>query len=202
MQGIAQLEDMIANSEPLESFELDDYMDQEEINFALQEMLDRDLYKRARNNAGASRLSPGICQKPTQGITPKNLDRLTLRRTNDDDLGTGRPHTLPASHGVIDDDYASLFQHPRAQPILQRIACFNPLVQRQRRALNLAATSSRPLLRSENVSEDNLRNIIMTKTHRPPQRYIPIPMHISPSRDQHADGFRLLLTRRRAKRQS
>ncbi|MGO8816013.1 MAG: hypothetical protein ACLQVG_15325 [Terriglobia bacterium] len=44
MQGIAQLEDMIANSEPLESFELDDYSDQEEINFALQEMLDRELH--------------------------------------------------------------------------------------------------------------------------------------------------------------
>ena len=40
MQGIAQLEDMIANSEPLESFELDDYADQEEIMSALKEMLD------------------------------------------------------------------------------------------------------------------------------------------------------------------
>ena len=44
MPDIAQIENMIANSEPLESFELDDYMDQEEINFALQEMLDRELY--------------------------------------------------------------------------------------------------------------------------------------------------------------
>ena len=44
MQGIAQLEDMIANSEPLESFELDDYTDQEEILHALEEMLDRELY--------------------------------------------------------------------------------------------------------------------------------------------------------------
>jgi hypothetical protein len=44
MPDAAHIEDMIANSEPLESFELDDYMDQEEINFALQEMLDRDLY--------------------------------------------------------------------------------------------------------------------------------------------------------------
>jgi len=42
----------------------------------------------------------------------------------------------------------------------------------------------------------------MTKTHRPPQRYIPIPMHISPIRDQHANGFRLLFPCRRAKRQS
>jgi len=44
MPDIAHIEDMIANSEPLESFELDDYMDQEEINFALQEMLDRELH--------------------------------------------------------------------------------------------------------------------------------------------------------------
>jgi len=44
MPGIAQIEDMIANSEPLESFELDDYADQEEIIYALQEMLDRELY--------------------------------------------------------------------------------------------------------------------------------------------------------------
>ena len=44
MPTIDQIEEMIANSEPLESFDLDDYMDQEEINFALQEMLDRDLY--------------------------------------------------------------------------------------------------------------------------------------------------------------
>jgi len=39
-----QIEDMIANAEPLESFELDDYADQEEISAALQEMLDRGLY--------------------------------------------------------------------------------------------------------------------------------------------------------------
>jgi hypothetical protein len=32
MPDIAHIEDMIANSEPLESFELDDYTDQEEIN--------------------------------------------------------------------------------------------------------------------------------------------------------------------------
>jgi hypothetical protein len=40
----ADIDDMITNSEPLESFELDDYTDQEEINFALEEMLDRELY--------------------------------------------------------------------------------------------------------------------------------------------------------------
>jgi hypothetical protein len=44
MLDIAQIEDMIAKAEPLECFELDDYTDQEEINSALQEMLDRDLY--------------------------------------------------------------------------------------------------------------------------------------------------------------
>ena len=44
MLGIAQIEDIIANSEPLETFELDDYTDQEEISFALEEMLDRELY--------------------------------------------------------------------------------------------------------------------------------------------------------------
>jgi len=44
MQGIAQIEELIANSEPLESFELDDYTDQEEIMHALEEMLDRELY--------------------------------------------------------------------------------------------------------------------------------------------------------------
>ena len=38
------IEHMIANSEPLESFELDDYADQEEISHALEEMLDRELY--------------------------------------------------------------------------------------------------------------------------------------------------------------
>jgi hypothetical protein len=40
MQDIAQIEDLIANSEPLESFEIDDYADQEEIMSALKEMLD------------------------------------------------------------------------------------------------------------------------------------------------------------------
>ena len=41
---IDQLEDLIVNSEPLESFEVDDYADQEEISSALKEMLDRELY--------------------------------------------------------------------------------------------------------------------------------------------------------------
>ena len=41
---IDQIEHMIANSEPLESFELDEYADQEEIMSALKEMLDRELY--------------------------------------------------------------------------------------------------------------------------------------------------------------
>ena len=44
MLDIGQIEDIIANSEPLESFELDDYADQEEIMSALEEMLDRELY--------------------------------------------------------------------------------------------------------------------------------------------------------------
>ena len=44
MPDIAHIEDMIANSEPLESFELDDYTDQEEVMSALKEMLDRELY--------------------------------------------------------------------------------------------------------------------------------------------------------------
>jgi len=44
MLDIDQIEDLIANSEPLEAFELDDYTDQEEIMFALKEMLDRELY--------------------------------------------------------------------------------------------------------------------------------------------------------------
>ena len=44
MLDIDQIEDLIANSEPLETFELDDYADQEEIMSALQEMLDRELY--------------------------------------------------------------------------------------------------------------------------------------------------------------
>ena len=38
------LQDLIAASEPLETFELDEYADQEEIMHALQEMLDRELY--------------------------------------------------------------------------------------------------------------------------------------------------------------
>jgi hypothetical protein len=38
------LQELIATSEPLESFELDEYADQEEIMSALQEMLDRELY--------------------------------------------------------------------------------------------------------------------------------------------------------------
>ena len=44
MPGIAEIEDIIANSEPLEIFELDDYTDQEEIMSALEEMLDRELH--------------------------------------------------------------------------------------------------------------------------------------------------------------
>jgi hypothetical protein len=44
MPDINHIEDMIGNSEPLESFELDDYADQEEIMSALKEMLDRELY--------------------------------------------------------------------------------------------------------------------------------------------------------------
>ena len=44
MLDIDHIADMIANSEPLESFELDDYTDQEEIAHAMQEMLDRELY--------------------------------------------------------------------------------------------------------------------------------------------------------------
>ncbi len=44
MPAIAQIEDMIANSQPLEAFELDDYADQEEIMSAMEEMLDRELY--------------------------------------------------------------------------------------------------------------------------------------------------------------
>ena len=38
------LQELIAASEPLETFELDEYADQEEIMHALQEMLDRELY--------------------------------------------------------------------------------------------------------------------------------------------------------------
>ena len=38
------VQDVIANSDPLESFELDDYLNQEEISSALKEMLDRELY--------------------------------------------------------------------------------------------------------------------------------------------------------------
>jgi len=44
MTDIATIEDIIANSEPLESFKLDDYIDQEQISSALEEMLDRELY--------------------------------------------------------------------------------------------------------------------------------------------------------------
>jgi hypothetical protein len=44
MLRIENIEDMIANSEPLESFELDEYADQEKIMSALKEMLDRELY--------------------------------------------------------------------------------------------------------------------------------------------------------------
>ncbi len=40
MPGIAQIEDMIANSEPLEAFEIDEFADQEEIMSALKQMLD------------------------------------------------------------------------------------------------------------------------------------------------------------------
>ena len=34
----------LTDPEPLESFELDDYTDQEEISSALKDMLDRELY--------------------------------------------------------------------------------------------------------------------------------------------------------------
>ena len=53
MPTIENIEQVIANSEPLESFELEDYpsfsrddeyADQEEIMSALEEMLDRELY--------------------------------------------------------------------------------------------------------------------------------------------------------------
>jgi len=44
MAAIVQIANTIANSEPLESFELDDYADQEEIMSALKAMLDRELY--------------------------------------------------------------------------------------------------------------------------------------------------------------
>ena len=44
MLDITQIEDMIANAEPLEFFEPDDYADQEEIGDALREMLDRGRY--------------------------------------------------------------------------------------------------------------------------------------------------------------
>jgi hypothetical protein len=44
MPSIKNIEDMIASSEPLESFELHEYTDQEEILSALKEMLDRELY--------------------------------------------------------------------------------------------------------------------------------------------------------------
>ena len=38
------IQETVTNSEPLESFELDEYADQEEISSAMKEMLDRDLY--------------------------------------------------------------------------------------------------------------------------------------------------------------
>jgi len=44
MLDIDRLEDLIANSEPLESFEIDEYADQEEVTSALKEMLDREIY--------------------------------------------------------------------------------------------------------------------------------------------------------------
>jgi hypothetical protein len=44
MPSIENIEYVIANSEPLESYELDDYVDQEEISSALKEMVDRELY--------------------------------------------------------------------------------------------------------------------------------------------------------------
>jgi hypothetical protein len=44
MSHVANVEEIIADSEPLETFELDDYTDQEEITNAMQEMLDRELY--------------------------------------------------------------------------------------------------------------------------------------------------------------
>ena len=36
--------DIVTDTEPLESFEIDDYANQEEIMSALKEMLDRELY--------------------------------------------------------------------------------------------------------------------------------------------------------------
>jgi hypothetical protein len=44
MLEIDPIERLIAESEPLEAHELDDYADQEEIMSALKEMLDRELY--------------------------------------------------------------------------------------------------------------------------------------------------------------
>jgi len=44
MLDIAKIDDIIANAETLEFFELDNYADQEEISDALREMLDRELY--------------------------------------------------------------------------------------------------------------------------------------------------------------
>lgn len=44
MSDIDHIEKLIAESEPLEAFDIDDYTDQEEISFALKEMLDRELY--------------------------------------------------------------------------------------------------------------------------------------------------------------
>ena len=43
MLDINHLEDLIANSDPLESFEIDEYADQEESASALKEMLDREI---------------------------------------------------------------------------------------------------------------------------------------------------------------
>jgi len=43
MFDIAEIEDMTADCEPLESFELDDYADQEDISFALK-LFNRELY--------------------------------------------------------------------------------------------------------------------------------------------------------------
>lgn len=44
MFEIDPIERLIAESEPLETFDIDEYADQEEISHALKEMLDRELY--------------------------------------------------------------------------------------------------------------------------------------------------------------
>ena len=44
MLDMIHIDDIIANAESLEFFEPDEYADQEEINDALREMLDRGLY--------------------------------------------------------------------------------------------------------------------------------------------------------------